>query len=58
MFSAEMDSMPLTLVNTLVLLFEKTFCNGSIDVSVVAGHFLEAEVSSEVVINEGDWELP
>ena len=49
-----MDSMPLTLVNTLVLLFEKTFYNGSIDVSVVAGHFLEAEVSSEVVINEGD----
>ena len=54
MFSAEMVSMPLTLVNTLVLLFEKTFCNGSIDVSVVAGHFLEAEVSSEVVKNEGD----
>ena len=58
MFSAEVDSMPLTLVNTLVLFFEKALCNGSADVSVVAGRFLEVEVSREVVINEGDEELP
>ena len=38
MFSAEVDSMPLTLVNTLVL-FEKALCNASADVSVDAGRF-------------------
>ena len=58
MFSAEVDSMPLTLVNTLVLFFEKALCNGSADVSVVAEHFLVVEVSREVVVNEGDEELP
>lgn len=53
-FSAVLDSMPLTLLNTLVLFFEKALCNGSADVSVVARRFLEVEVSREVVVNEGD----
>ena len=56
-FSAEVDSMPLTLVHTLVLFLEKALCNGSADVSEVAGCFLEVEVSREVVFNEGDEEL-
>lgn len=46
--------MPLTLLNTLVLFFEKALCNGSSDASVVARRFLEVEVSREVVVNEGD----
>ena len=56
-FSEEVDSIPLTLVNTLVLFFEKALCNGSADVSVVAGRFLEIEVSRKVVVNEGNEEL-
>ena len=53
-FSAVLDSMPLTLLNTLVLFFEKALCNGLADVSVVARRFLEGEVSTEGVVNEGD----
>ena len=53
-FSVEVDSMPLKLANTLVLFFKKALCNGSSDVSVVAGRFLEVEVSRENVVNEDD----
>ena len=57
-FSAKVDSMPLILVNALVLFFEKAICNGSATVSVVAECFLEVELSREVVVNESNEELP
>ena len=39
------------------IVFSEEVGNGSVDVSVVAGRFLEVEVSREVVVNEGDEEL-
>ena len=39
------------------IVFSEEVGNGSVDVSVVAGHFLEVEVSREVVVNEGDEDL-
>ena len=39
------------------IVFSEEVGNGSVDVSVVAGCFLEVEVSREVVVNEGDEDL-